>query len=101
MNSLNHYTYGSIVQWMYEHICGLSLTSPGFKNFRIRPEFSNRFTHVSMGYNSAMGRIETGWEQTDNGYRVNVTVPFDTTAVLELPNRQPITLTSGHHSVNV
>jgi alpha-L-rhamnosidase len=100
-NSLNHYTYGSIVQWMYEHICGLTLTSPGFKTFRIRPEFSNRFTHVSMKYRSAMGTVETGWEKTDSGYRVNVTVPFDTTAVLELPGQQPITLTPGCLTVTV
>ena len=101
MNSLNHYTYGSIVQWMYEHICGLTLTAPGFKTFRIHPEFSNRFTHVSMKYRAAMGTIETGWEKTDSGYRVTVIVPFDTTAVLELPNRQPMTLTPGCHTVIV
>ena len=101
MNSLNHYTYGSIVQWMYEHICGVTLTAPGFKAFRIRPEFSKRFTHVSMRYHSPMGIIETGWEQTNVGYQVTVTVPFDTTAVLELPNRQPITLTPGRHAVTV
>ena len=101
MNSLNHYTYGSIVQWMYEHICGLTLTAPGFRTFRIRPEFSGRFTHVSMGYASAMGTIEIGWAQTAAGYRVTVSVPFDTTAVLELPDRQPMTLTAGHHTVIV
>ena len=101
MNSLNHYTYGSIVQWMYEHICGLTLTAPGFKSFKIRPEFSNRFTHVSMRYNSPMGTIETGWEQIDGGYRVTVTVPFDTTAILELPDREPMPLTPGRHTVTV
>ncbi len=101
MNSLNHYTYGSIVQWMYEHICGLTLTSPGFKTFRIRPEFSDRFTYVSMNYASPMGTIETGWKQHNGGYRVTVTVPFDTTAVLELPNRQPLTLTHGRHTVDI
>lgn len=101
MNSLNHYTYGSIVQWMYEHICGLTLTSPGFKTFKIRPEFSSRFTSVSMRYDSPMGAIETGWEQTDGGYTVTVTVPFDTTAVLELPGKQPLTLSPGRHTITV
>jgi alpha-L-rhamnosidase len=101
MNSLNHYTYGSIVQWMYEHICGLNQTSPGFKSFKIRPEFDSRFSHVSMKYNSPMGTIETGWKQTDSGYQVTVSVPFDTTAVLELPNKQLIELSPGTHTIKV
>ena len=101
MNSLNHYTYGSIVRWMYEHICGLTLTTPGFRSFRIRPELNHRFTHVSMCYNSPMGTIKIGWEQIDGGYRVTVTVPFNTTAVLELPDRQPTTLTPGCHTFTV
>ncbi len=101
MNSLNHYTYGSIVQWMYEHICGLTLTSSGFRTFRIRPEFSDRFAYVSMVFNSPMGVIKTGWEKIDSGHRVTVTVPFDTTAVLELPGRQPVTLLPGCHTITV
>ncbi|MBO5280694.1 MAG: hypothetical protein J6B55_05700 [Clostridia bacterium] len=48
-----------------------------------------------------MGTIETGWEQTDGGYRVTVTVPFDTTAALELPDREPMPLTPGRHTVTV
>jgi hypothetical protein len=54
-----------------------------------------------MKYNAVRGTIETAWEQTDSGYRVTVTVPFDTTAVLELPNRQPMILTPGHHTITV
>ncbi|MBR3804829.1 MAG: family 78 glycoside hydrolase catalytic domain [Clostridia bacterium] len=101
MNSLNHYTYGCIVQWMYEHICGLNQTSPGFKSFKIRPEFDSRFSHVSMKYNSPMGTIETGWKQTDSGYQVTVSVPFDTTAIVELPNKQLIELSPGIHTIKV
>ncbi len=99
MNSLNHYTYGSIVQWMYEHICGLTLTAPGFRRFRIRPEFSSRFDRVAMTFLSPMGVIETGWTRQEAGYTVTVTVPFDTEATLELPGQSPITLTPGHHTV--
>jgi alpha-L-rhamnosidase len=101
MNSLNHYVYGSIVGWMYEHICGLTLTSPGFCTFRIRPELSDRFTHVFACYNSPMGTIKTGWEKTSEGYRVNVTVPFNTKAILILPNREPISLIAGNHTITV
>ncbi|MBQ4324051.1 MAG: alpha-L-rhamnosidase, partial [Clostridia bacterium] len=101
MNSLNHYTYGSIVQWMYEHICGLRLTSPGFRTFTVRPAFTHRFTEVSMSYDSAVGKIAAGWRRDEGGYTVTVTVPFDTTATLELPGRGPLPLTPGTHTVRV
>ena len=37
MNSLNHYSYGSIEAWMYKKVCGLTATEPGFKKAVIEP----------------------------------------------------------------
>jgi hypothetical protein len=54
-----------------------------------------------MKYNSPMGTIETGWKQTDSGYQVTVSVPFDTTAIVELPNKQLIELSPGTHTIKV
>jgi hypothetical protein len=48
-----------------------------------------------------MGTIKTGWEKTSEGYRVNVTVPFNTKAILILPNREPISLIAGNHTITV
>ena len=31
MNSLNHYSYGSILGWMYRYIGGIKAVEPGFK----------------------------------------------------------------------
>ncbi|MBI5958957.1 MAG: family 78 glycoside hydrolase catalytic domain, partial [Chloroflexi bacterium] len=43
MNSLNHYAYGSIVEWMYRDMCGLNPSSgndgvTGFRHARIAPK---------------------------------------------------------------
>lgn len=82
MNSMNHYAYGAIVEWMYRYMCGLNLseTAPGCKKFTIKPYVDGRFEHVSMTYDSASGRIESSWKKTENGYEFQVTVPFDTEA---------------------
>ena len=86
MNSLNHYAYGSIVQWMYENMCGLTLKDIGYKSFYVRPEFSERFAFVEMKYNSPKGTIEIKWEKSpDDKYNLYVKVPFDTTAIVQLP----------------
>lgn len=82
MNSLNHYSYGSIVEWMYRYMCGVSVSEggAGFRRFRIKPYVDERFDWVRMQYDSAMGRIESGWKKTVDGYEFRVEVPFDTQA---------------------
>ena len=45
MNSMNHYAYGSIVEWMYRNMCGINPTeeAPGFKRVRLAPEPDSRW----------------------------------------------------------
>lgn len=104
MNSLNHYTYGSIARWMYENIAGLTLMEPGFKKFQIRPEFTDRFTDVHMQYRAAKGLIEVHWTKTgEKAYGLHIKVPFDTTAVVCLPagNAELGELTAGTYDLTV
>ena len=37
MNSLNHYSYGAILEWMYRHLAGLQPLTPGFTSVHIEP----------------------------------------------------------------
>lgn len=82
MNSLNHYSYGSIVEWMYRYMCGLNPDEekPGFKKFTLKPYPDARFDHASAEYQSVYGKIESGWKKTESGWHFAVKVPFDTTA---------------------
>lgn len=101
MNSLNHYAYGSIAQWMYENIAGLTVVDPGFKTFRVRPEFTDRFSFVHAKYDSAMGTIEIRWEkQEDGSHALEIRVPFNTTAVVETKGETRI-LQPGVHMLRV
>ena len=104
MNSLNHYTYGSIARWMYENIAGLTPMEPGFKKFRICPEFTDRFSDVHARYRSAKGMIEVQWTKAgEKTYELRIHVPFDTTAVVCLPagNTDPGELTAGTYALTV
>ncbi|MDO4285371.1 MAG: family 78 glycoside hydrolase catalytic domain [Eubacteriales bacterium] len=87
MNSLNHYAYGSIVEWMYRYMCGLNpdKDEPGFRRFTIRPYPDARFGQVEMRYESVYGTIRSGWKQEDGAWVFTVRVPFDTQARFELP----------------
>lgn len=82
MNSLNHYAYGSVVEWMYRYMCGLNgcEEAPGYERFMICPYVDERFEWVRMSYDSAKGRIRSEWRKKDNGYFYKVEIPFDTEA---------------------
>lgn len=82
MNSLNHYAYGSIVEWMYRYMCGVNPCedAPAYKKFIIRPYVDERFDWVRMNYQSARGLICSEWKKKEDGYLYTVEVPFDTEA---------------------
>lgn len=79
MNSMNHYAYGSVVEWMFRCMCGLNpvVEAPGFKRARIAPHTDSRFDWVRAEYDSASGLYRCGWKHTDQGDVYEITVPFD------------------------
>ncbi|MBQ9644659.1 MAG: family 78 glycoside hydrolase catalytic domain [Lachnospiraceae bacterium] len=90
MNSFNHYAYGSVGEWMFRTIAGLnasgSIEEPGFKKARIRPIPNWRLQCAAAEYTSPAGKYNVSWEVKDMTHvHLQVTVPFDAEAVLELP----------------
>jgi len=88
MNSLNHYAYGSIVEWIYSRCAGILQDEevPGFKRVIFAPEVNWELGSVDAGYNSAAGIWRSSWKALDeNHLEVKVTVPFGCSAELLLP----------------
>ncbi len=100
MNSLNHYAYGSIVDWMYRCLCGLNPTeeAPGYKKAVIspKPDPRLRFAHLTM--DSASGRYAVRWHYEGETVRYQVTVPFDCEAELHLPDGRSYSLEAGSYT---
>lgn len=89
MNSLNHYSYGSIVEWMYRYMCGINPDEheAGFRKFMVRPYTDSRFEYARAEYQSTYGLIESGWKRTEDSWTFQVTVPFDTEAEFVLEEK--------------
>lgn len=87
MNSMNHYAYGAIVEWMYRYMCGLNpvAEAPGFAKARIAPMPDVRLAWAKASYHSAAGLYKSGWEETKEGYRFEVQVPFGAQAEFTAP----------------
>ena len=97
MNSLNHYAYGSIVDWMYRNLCGLNPVEedPGYKKAVIRPMPDKRLPWAKLKLDTASGTYQVEWTYGEGGLHGSVTVPFDCQARLILPNGQERTLSAG------
>lgn len=96
MNSLNHYAYGSIGEWMYRRLAGINQLQPGYKKILIKPQFIKGITSVDATFNSVYGKIKSSWSCVDNVIKVAIEVPANTAAILYLPEKdEPIEVGSG------
>jgi|TARA_Y100000310_G_scaffold169868_2_gene170075 alpha-L-rhamnosidase len=86
MNSFNHYAYGAIGHWLYSVVAGLELdeASPGYRHTIIRPQPGGKLFHAKAGLETPYGRLSSRWEIDDTAFRLDVTVPPNTTATVIL-----------------
>ena len=91
--SLNHYSKGACVEWLFGAMCGIK--PDGENRFRIAPLPGGHFTHAEASYQSRFGKVESGWEKTDEGWKFTVTVPSNCTAGIILPDGTKHEQTAG------
>lgn len=86
MNSLNHYAYGSILEWIYKDVLGISPILPGFRKAKLSPHINYGLKKIEGEFDSAVGKWEISWNILSNGdISYSVKVPFGATAELTLP----------------
>jgi len=88
MNSFNHYSIGSVVEWIYRVILGINLdeSKPGFKHIIIKPQPGGPLTWAKGHYNSLYGKIEVEWRTNNDDFSLKVSIPPNTTATVHLPS---------------
>lgn len=92
MNSFNHYSYGSIQEWMMRYSLGIERDEdqPAYKHIILQPTFGGTLTYAKGHYDSIYGRISSGWTLDGNDFTYDVTIPANTTATLYLPSNAEI-----------
>jgi alpha-L-rhamnosidase len=87
MNSLNHYAYGAIGEWMYERIAGIASLEPGYKKIRIAPIPNTEFLRsASASVKTPYGKPSSSWVIEDDSFNLDVVIPPNTTAEIHIPN---------------
>ncbi len=97
MNSLNHWAFGAVGEWMWRNIAGLNPddAQPGWKHFVVAPKPGGGVTWTKAEYQSIRGRIACDWEIVQGKMILRVSVPPNTTATVRLPAVDPSAVTES------
>lgn len=95
MNSLNHYSFGAVGEYLFRMIGGISEEIPGYQQIRIAPVIRHGLTNATTSYNSIRGKIVTSWKVTGRILDLQVTIPANTTAVVILPAKNNLEVTES------
>lgn len=100
MNSLNHYAYGAVAQWFYNGMLGIQATQPGFKTFKVEPQFTDRLNDLSGSVPTVNGDIKVRWSIKNNQLNMSLSVPSNSQAELLLPMMSKLEVTRNGSLVN-
>ncbi len=102
MNSFNHYSFGAVAAWMYNHSLGIQRDeqSPGFKHFFLQPvpDPTGVLTHAQGHISSMYGKISSGWTVKKGKVTYAVEVPANTSAEITLAVKRGSTIKEGSRS---
>ena len=87
MNSFNHYSLGSVGDWLYRYVAGIDLDygATGYERFVIHPRPGGGLTWARGEYASIRGKILSEWKVEDHKILLKVIVPPNTTATVYVP----------------
>ncbi len=97
MNSFNHYSLGSVGEWLFRHVAGIELDAdaPGFQKFVLRPFIGEGLDFARGGYRTMHGEIFSEWKRTDGKVTWNIRVPANTAAKVFIPSAPNSTVTES------
>lgn len=98
-DSFNHYSFGSVCQFLFEYVAGIRPTfdAPGFREFTLQPTIGGSLTWAEASYKTRYGIIHSRWERIEKGFVYTCTVPEGTIAHLSLPDGMKKTLAAGKY----
>ncbi len=85
MNSLNHYSFGAVGEYLYGMVGGIQPDAPGYQKIKIAPVIREGLTWANTRYDSIRGRIVSEWKYDGQNVTLHVVVPGNTTATIYVP----------------
>ncbi|MCM8710730.1 glycoside hydrolase family 78 protein [Clostridium sp. SYSU_GA19001] len=99
ITSFNHYSLGSVQDYIVRKICGLNKSSEKNAEFIFEPDFDAPFKYCSLFYESPYGNIEVKWIKHEHSREVNVNIPVGVTVVFKVQNQKVRKFGSGVYNI--
>jgi alpha-L-rhamnosidase len=96
MNSLCHYAFGSIGEWLFRHVGGIGSGGAGFGELLIRPRPLGGLTFARCRYDSVRGPVATEWRVVNGELLLVVEVPANATALVCVPSVEGTEVLEGN-----
>lgn len=101
MTSFNHYALGAVIDWLHRDIGGIAPASPGYQDVLIRPR-PGLLTSSESTFEGPYGTIRVRWTLTEGVLHVDVTVPPNSRATVDLSDdHEPVQIGSGEHHFEI
>jgi alpha-L-rhamnosidase len=102
MNSGNHVMQiGDLGVWMYEYLAGIRAdpAKPGFQHAVIHPYPAGDLTFVRASHQTMYGKFATSWKREGARFRLDVTIPANTTATVWVPAKDAAAVTESGRAI--
>ncbi len=98
-NSFNHYSYGSVFDWVYGSALGIRPLpeGAGYAKVDIEPHPDRRLGFAKGSIDTRLGKLEVSWVYEENGIRYEMEIPDGTVANVTLPDGTQRTYGAGCH----
>lgn len=84
MISLNHYSFGAVVEWLYAYAGGIR-PEDGFRHFTVSPEPDRVLGEIDVKYETLSGTVRSAWKYEGNTIVFEVEIPANTSATVRIP----------------
>jgi len=101
MNSGNHVMQiGDLGVWLYEYLAGIRSDpeKPGFQHVIIHPYPAGDLKFVKASHTSMYGTVVSSWKREAGKFQLEVTIPPNTTATVQMPDGAIHEAGSGQHT---
>ena len=84
--SLNHYSPGAAMSWLYSRLCGIRPLAPGFTKVLLKPAPGGSLKWAKASFESVSGKISASWSVEDGHFTYDIEIPEGVEARVEMPD---------------
>ena len=95
--SFNHYTYGTVDNWIFRNIAGVEHTGAGFRHLVIHPQPDSSLQWADRSFETENGTVHIHWLKKDGHFTLTTEIPCNTDAEITLPDGSSYNVGSGHY----